>query len=70
MVTVTGLGSWIQLEKQIKPMKADPEGLAVEPEKITMETGGKGSTRDRQSAEVQKLVMVTKARDPYFLDPE
>ena len=51
-------------------MKADPEGLAADPEKITMETGGTGSTRDMQSVEVQKLVMVTKARDPYFLDPE
>ena len=51
-------------------MKADPEGLATEPENINMETGGIGSTGDRQSVEVQNLVMVTKSRDPYFLYPK
>ena len=70
MVPVTGMGSWIQMEKQLNPTEAYLEGLVEEPEKITMETGGTGSTGDRQLVEVQKLEMVTKARDTYFLDPQ
>ena len=70
MVHVTGMGSWIQMEKQLNPTEAYLEGLVEEPEKITMETGGTGSTGDRQSVEVQNLVMVTKSRDPYFLYPK
>ena len=70
MVPVTGMGSWIQMEKQVNPTEVDLEGLVEEQEKITMETGGTGSTGDRQSVEVQKLEKVTKARDTYFLDPQ
>ena len=69
MVPVTGMGSWIQMEKQVNPTEVDLEGLVEEQEKITMETGGIGSTGTRHSVEVKKLEMVTKARDHYFLDP-
>ena len=70
MVPVTGMVSWIQLEKQLKPMEADLEGLVEDPEKLIMELGGTGSTGSRHSMKVKNLVMVTKARAPYFLDPQ
>ena len=49
MVPVTGMVSWIQLEKQVKPMEAELKGLVEDPEKLIMEPGGTESTGSRHS---------------------